>query len=113
RRRAPPRGAERLQLEPRPQRTRSALGGSTRWLIRGVLVAAIFVIALQRGFVGQELLGVALAVLWAAALPLLLRLVWRATAGREGWQRYTLVALAAALLLAAFVVGVRPLLRAG
>jgi Na+(H+)/acetate symporter ActP len=103
-----------VQLDPlRPRRSRSALGTSTRWLIRGVLLAAIFLIAIQRGFVGQELVGVGLAVLWAAALPFLLRLVWKATAGREGWVRYTLIALAAALLLAAFVVGVRPLLRPG
>jgi Na+(H+)/acetate symporter ActP len=98
---------------PEPPRQRSALAGSTRWLIRLVLVAAIFAIAIERGLVGAELYGVALAVAWAAVLPLLLRLVWRATQGRESWQRYTLMALAAAILLAAFVVGVRPLLRPG
>jgi hypothetical protein len=103
-----------VELDPiRPRRSRSALGASTRWLIRLVLVAAIFLVAIQRGFVGEELFGVALAVAWAAVLPFVLRLVWRASAGRESWQRYTLIALAAAVLLAAFVVGVRPLLRLG
>ncbi|HVS62301.1 MAG TPA: hypothetical protein VMT85_02235 [Thermoanaerobaculia bacterium] len=98
---------------PDPPRQRSALGASTRWLIRLVLIAAIFAVAIERGLVGDELYGVALAVVWAAALPFLLRLVWRATRGREPWQRYTLMAIAAAVLLAAFVAGVRPLLRPG
>jgi hypothetical protein len=103
-----------MELDPlRQPRPRSVLGNSTRWLIRLVLVAAIFAIAIERGLVGAELIGIGLAVAWAATLPLLLRLVWRATSGQEEWQRYTVVVLAAILLLVVFVVGVRPLLRPG
>jgi hypothetical protein len=100
----------------RPERRRrppSTLASSTRWLIRLVLVAAIFALAIERGLVGEQLYGVVLAVAWAASLPFVLRLVWRVTAGRLDWQRYTLMAIAAVVLLAAFVVGVRPLLRPG
>lgn len=96
-----------------PRRQRSTLASSTRWLIRIVLVAAIFAIAIERGLVGEQLYGVVLAVAWAAILPFFLRMAWVVTRGRETWQRYVVLALVAAVLLVGFVFGVRPLLRPG
>lgn len=82
----------------------------TRWLVRIALIVAIFWIALMQGFEGAQLTGLVLAIAWALLLPVIMAWLWRRTSEWEPWQRYLALGAAALLLLAAFAVGVRPLL---
>ena len=82
-----------------------------RWMVRALLAVAIAVIAWQRGMAGRQVIGVGLAMLWALALPFLLRLVWRATAAWQRPARLGTLAVASIVLLVAFAFGVRPLLN--
>ena len=83
---------------------------STRILFRALVIAAIFAMAVLRGFETARLIGLALALAWALALPYLLRFVWRATDGQTAWLRYAVTGGAGAILLLGFAFGVRPLL---
>ncbi len=83
---------------------------NSRILFRAVLVIAIFAMAFLRGFETAQLVGLALALVWALALPYVLRLIWRTTDGQPTWLRYVVAGGAALILLAGFAFGVRPLL---
>lgn len=93
---------------PEPALQRRSLGGG-RMLFRALMIVAILWLATYRGLtlVRAALLGV--AILWALALPSILRWITQATARRPAWQRYVLVGLTALLLLGAFALGVQPL----
>ena len=113
-------GAESSEREVRPSSfridrsgpaPRSRAAQQLRWMVRGLLAVAIAVIAWQRGMAGRQVIGVGLAMLWALALPFLLRLVWRATAAWQRPARLGTLAVASIVLLVAFAFGVRPLLN--
>lgn len=80
----------------------ASLAAVTRRAIRIVLLAAIAGIAALRGFRGERLLWLVIVVAWAAALPYLVRTVWRATSSLERRVRWAVTAGSALLLLAGF-----------
>jgi len=81
-----------------------------RWGLRGLMILAIVYLALLRGLDEIQMLGVALAIVWALLLPVLLTWAWRATRGRPTTVRVLVTVAVALLLLVAFAAGVRPLL---
>ena len=88
------------------------MGFGLRWLVRAALIFMVFMVAWIRGYANERLIGLAIALMWALALPYLLKLAVRFLRGTSlpRGQQTAMIWLVAGVLLLGFAIGAKQLL---